>query len=81
MNAGTSVSATSIVSATTTAAARPSEPTNETPAMYRPSIEITTVLPATTTAAPEVLSARRTELVTSMPWSSCSRCRAVRNRP
>ena len=57
MNAGTRVSATSMVIATTIAAARPSEPTNATPAMYRPRMEMTTVLPATTIAAPEVPSA------------------------
>ena len=51
------------------------------PEMYRPRMETTTVLPATTTAAPEVLSACPAEVTMSMPASSCSRCRATRNRP
>ncbi len=57
MKAGTRVSAASIVTATTSAAARPSAPTNATSEMYRPRMETTTVLPATTMAAPEVPSA------------------------
>ena len=81
ISAGAMVSAATMVIATTRAAARPSAPTNETPEMYRPRMEITTVLPATTTAAPEVLSAATAEVTTSMPASSCSRCRETRNRP
>ena len=81
MNAGTRVSATSMAIATTVAAARPSEPTNVTPAMYSPRMEITTVLPATTTAAPEVLSARFADVATSRPASMFSRCLAVRKSP
>ena len=42
----------SMVTATTIAAARPSAPTNGTPETYRPRIATTTVLPATTIAAP-----------------------------
>ena len=57
MNAGTRVSAASMVIATVIAAARPSAPTNATSEMYRPRIEMTTVLPATTIAAPDVPSA------------------------
>ena len=47
--------------ATVIAAARPSAPTKATSEMYRPRIETTTVLPATTIAAPDVPSALRTE--------------------
>ena len=75
------VSAAIMVTATTSAAARPSEPTNDTPTTYRPRMETTTVLPATTTAAPEVPAACRAEVMTSIPVSSCSRCRETRNRP
>jgi hypothetical protein len=60
-NPGTRVSAASIVTTTTSAAARPSELTNPTPEMYRPSTETATVLPATTMAAPEVPAARPTD--------------------
>jgi hypothetical protein len=69
------------VTTTTSAAARPSEPTNPTPEMYRPSTETATVLPATTMAAPEVLAARPTDGTTFSPASSCSRCLATRNNP
>ena len=81
MNAGTRVSAASIVMATTMAAARPSDPTNATPDTYRPRIDTTTVPPATTIAAPEVASARAADAITSMPASICSRCLAMRNSP
>ena len=81
MNAGTRVSAEIIVTTTTIAAARPSDPTKPTPEMYRPRTETETVLPATTIAAPEVPTARRTEAMTPIPLSSCSRCRATRNSP
>jgi hypothetical protein len=67
MNAGTRVSAASIVTATTIAAARPSAPTNATPDTYRPRIDTTTVPPATTIAAPEVASACAAEATRSMP--------------
>ena len=81
MNAGTRVSAEIIVTITTTAAARPSDPTKPTPEMYRPRTETATVLPATTIAAPEVPAARRMEGATCIPLSSCSRCRATRKSP
>ena len=81
MNAGTRVSAASIVTATTIAAARPSAPTNATPDTYRPRIDTTTVPPATTMAAPEVPSARAAEVIRSIPVSICSRCLAIRNSP
>ncbi len=81
MNAGTRVSAASMVIATTIAAARPSAPTNATSEMYRPRMATTTVLPATTIAAPEVPSVLRAEVMTSMPTSMCSRCLATMNRP
>ena len=81
MNAGTRVSAASMVMATTIAAARPSAPTKATPDTYRPRIEITTVPPATTIAAPEVPSARAAEAIRSIPASICSRCLAIRNSP
>src|SRR4051812_49885055 len=45
--AGVSVRAATIVTATTTAAASPSFPTNGTPDTYSPRIAITTVVPAT----------------------------------
>ena len=61
MSAGSSVSAEIIVTTTTIAAARPSDPTKPTPEMYRPSTETATVLPATTIAAPDVPAARRIE--------------------
>ena len=70
-----------MVTATTTAEARPSAPTNATPETYRPRIATTTVLPATTIAAPEVATVRPIERSSGMPWSSCSRCLATRNRP
>ena len=81
IRAGPKVSAASMLIATVMAAARPSAPTKATSEMYRPRMEMTTVLPATTTAAPDVLSACRMEATTSDPVSSCSRCRASRNRP
>ena len=81
MNAGTRVNAEIIVTTTTIAAARPSDPTKPTPEMYRPRTETATVLPATTIAAPDVPPARRTERTTSMPLSSCSRCLATRKSP
>ncbi len=81
MNAGINVNAASIATATTIAEARPIAPTNGTPDTYRPRMETTTVLPATTIAAPEVAVDRPAEVTTGSPWSSCSRCRAIRNRP
>ncbi len=42
---------------------------------------MTTVLPATTTDAPEVAVVLPIDSSMSMPWSSCSRCRATRNSP
>ena len=80
-SAGTRVSAESMVTATTTAEARPSAPTNATPETYRPRIATTTVLPATTIAAPDVATVRPIDCSSGMPWSSCSRCRATRNNP
>ena len=81
MKAGTRVSAEIIVTTTTIAAARPSDPTKPTPEIYRPSTETETVVPATTIAVPEVPAARRTEATTPIPASNCSRCRATRNSP
>ena len=56
MNEGISVSAAAIVTATTIAADRPIAPTKGTPDTYSPRMATTTVLPATTIAAPDVLS-------------------------
>ncbi len=81
MNAGVSVRETSMVTATTTADAAPIAPTNGTPETYSPRIATTTVLPATATAAPDVPFALPADATTSMPWSTCSRCRATRNSP
>ena len=81
MNPGTRVSAEIIVTTTTIAAARPSDPTKPTPEMYRPRTETETVVPATTIAVPEVPAARRAEATTPIPASSCSRYLATRNSP
>src|SRR5689334_1623083 len=61
ISAGTMVSAAIIVTTTTSAAAAPIAPTNGTPDRYSPRIAMTTVLPATTIAAPDVEAARPIE--------------------
>ena len=70
MRAGTRVSAESIVTTTTMAEAAPMAPTKGTPDRYRPRIAMTTVLPATTIAAPDVDSARPIDTTGSIPASS-----------
>src|SRR5262245_46209840 len=67
ISAGTRVSAEIIVTTTTSAAAAPIAPTNGTPDRYSPRIAMTTVLPATTIAAPEVEAARPMESTMPMP--------------
>ena len=81
ISAGSRVRAEIIVTTTTIAAARPSDPTKPTPEMYRPSTETATVLPATTIAAPDVPAACRIDATTPIPLSSCSRCLATRKSP
>ena len=50
------------------------------PTTTRPSMAITTVEPANTTAPPAVASARPMDSTTSIPATRCSRCRDMMNR-
>ena len=78
--AGSRVSAISTAMATPTAAATPMVLRKGMPATDNPQRAIITVIPANTTAEPEVATACATDSSGSMPSCSWSRCREVMNR-
>ena len=77
--AGASVIATSTATATHTAPTVPMSPRNGTPVTLRASRATMTVVPAKTTAVPEVPVARPIDSRTGTPLSSCLRCRFTMN--
>ena len=72
-SAGSSVSETSTISTTPTAAARATAVTNSRPISVRPISEMTTVVPAKITARPLVSIASATESSTESPACNASR--------
>ena len=78
-SAGSSVIAATTETATTTADEKPIAVTVGMPATTRPQIAMTTVVPANTTAMPDVPLAWPAESGTLIPLASCSRWRVTTN--
>ncbi len=78
--AGSSVRARATITATAPADTRPMIVTAGMPAMARPMMAMTTVVPANSTAAPDVATARAADSSTVMPAARCSRWRVTTNR-
>ncbi len=78
--AGRRVSETTTITATVSEQAIAIAVTIGIPAIARPRIAIITVIPANSTAEPDVANARPAASSTSIPWSRCSRWRVTMNR-
>ena len=78
-NAGSSVNDTATMTATVRADINPIRVTIGMPAMASPQIAITTVMPAKSTAEPDVAIARPAESSTVMPCARYSRWRVTMN--